>query len=173
MSELYQTEMGDFSACAAAYEAWVLKGESEGAVAAREAMEHLLTLYAAVLKLPAAGALLAEDDQVRNDLALTQEEWEVAYRRMGKRLPFDMYSEVFDPLKVPAEEPVVGSVADDLADIYRDLADGLRLYRAGRMGEALWAWRLNFEFHWGEHASGGIRALDVWLRRNEQSAYLG
>jgi hypothetical protein len=46
-------------------------------------------------------------------------------------LPLNHYSTCFDPLIVPAEEPVVGSIPDDLADIWRDVKRGLALYEAG------------------------------------------
>lgn len=43
---------------------------------------------------------------------------------------------------------------DDLADIYRDLRDGLDLYALGdpdHVAEAAWQWRFGYEHHWGEH----------------------
>lgn len=43
---------------------------------------------------------------------------------------------------------------DDLADIYRDVHDGLCHWRTGvpsHRVEAVWIWRFHFESHWGEH----------------------
>lgn len=43
---------------------------------------------------------------------------------------------------------------DDLADIYRNLKNGLVLWKLASppaKAEAAWTWRFNFESHWGEH----------------------
>jgi len=43
---------------------------------------------------------------------------------------------------------------DDLADIYRDLRDGLGIFELGTddaKKEAAWQWRFGYESHWGEH----------------------
>ena len=77
-----------------------------------------------------------------------------------------MYGEVFDPLTIPSEEPVIGSIADDIIDIYRDVVTGLRAYRLGDLANARWEWAFNFAHHWGEHATGAIRALHAWLAAN-------
>jgi hypothetical protein len=79
------------------------------------------------------------------------------------RLPVDNYGWIFDPLVVPPEEPVVASVADDIADIYRDVVTGLRLDQLGRRTEAVWHWSFYLSRHWGLHATGAIRALHCWL----------
>ena len=93
------------------------------------------------------------------------DEWRAVAVACG-RLPFEFYGEVFDPLPVPPEEPVVGSLADDLCDIYRDVVTGLRAYEAGLRAHAVWEWGFGFRHHWGEHATGAIRALHCWLADN-------
>jgi len=43
---------------------------------------------------------------------------------------------------------------DDLTDIYRELRDGLALWKEATpdaQAEAAWQWRFNYEIHWGEH----------------------
>ena len=45
----------------------------------------------------------------------------------------------------------------DLMDIYRDIAPGLALYRAGKRQEAESHWRFWFANHWGEHATSALR----------------
>ena len=52
------------------------------------------------------------------------------FTRAGN-LPLNYYSEVFNPIPVPAEEPVVGDLADDIADIYGDIERGLKLLDVG------------------------------------------
>jgi hypothetical protein len=70
---------------------------------------------------------------------------------------FDYYWEVFDPYHL--EEPVSGSLTDDIVDIYKDVKEGLLLYERNEQVEAVWLWRFKFETHWGSHAVDAIRAL--------------
>jgi hypothetical protein len=78
-------------------------------------------------------------------------------------LPFRNYGEVFDPLPIPPEEPVLGDIADDIGDIYRDIIKGLKLYCAGRPADALLEWSESFRSHWGKQATSAIRALHCYL----------
>jgi hypothetical protein len=88
------------------------------------------------------------------------------YERFGG-LPFNYYSECFDPLIVPAaEEPVVADLADDLADIWRDVKGGLMLWHDDESDAAAWHWRFHFESHWGLHASSAMYALQTWFSRH-------
>lgn len=125
-------------------------------------------LYAAALQLPSASALFDEDEpsdghtetvpardatQPQRDLpgglvALAQS--------LGERR---FYREIFDPYSVSTEAEVTGDVIDDLGDIYREITAGLFHWRHGNIAEALWAWRFNFEAHWGEHATSALRAI--------------
>lgn len=51
-------------------------------------------------------------------------------------------------------------VADDLADIWSDLRDGLSLLDgAGSVVDAVWEWRFSFDIHWGAHAVEALRAV--------------
>lgn len=93
------------------------------------------------------------------------------YRSLGAKIGAerDCYSEVFDAYEQPRDEPVTGCLSDDFADIYLDLAEGLTKWNRGEHGEAVWHWRFSFNMHWGEHASGALRALhalaawhDLW-----------
>jgi hypothetical protein len=70
---------------------------------------------------------------------------------------FDTYWGVFDPYKL--DEPVAGSLSDDLLDVYRDVRRGLALWESGHDASAIWEWRFSFESHWGDHAADALRAL--------------
>jgi hypothetical protein len=64
----------------------------------------------------------------------------------------------------------MGDLADDLADIYRDIKPGLRAWdteEEGYLDEVVFDWKLpHFGSHWGIHAVGAMRALHplVFLR---------
>ena len=80
-----------------------------------------------------------------------------------------VYFDVFDPLASPPEEPVENSLVDDLGDLYLDLKRGLLLYDAGHVRAAGWDWNFHFWIHWGEHASGALRAF-YWKMRNARES---
>ena len=81
--------------------------------------------------------------------------------RKFSALPLTTYWDVFNPLT--ATEPVMNSLADDLADIYRDVKAALSLYEARHFTDAAWDWRFNFQIHWGQHLVGAQRALHEYF----------
>jgi len=72
---------------------------------------------------------------------------------------------VFDPTK--DSEAISGSLADDIADIYRDLKKGLELKETyPRQPEAaIWQWRFGFYSHWGKHAMDALLAIHSRLQK--------
>jgi hypothetical protein len=83
--------------------------------------------------------------------------------RLGK-LPINFYWTIFNPLA--EEEPVCGSLIDDMEDIYCDLSRGSVLFEAGLIEEAAWEWRFNFSIHWGLHLMDAQRIMFKWLSDN-------
>lgn len=69
------------------------------------------------------------------------------------------YREFFDPWDFGGDAEVGGDLAEDVWDVYKDVREGLEHWQAGRRVAAVWAWRFTFEVHWGEHATGALRAL--------------
>lgn len=55
--------------------------------------------------------------------------------------------------------PAIGSLQDDVADVYQDVLEGLRLWDAGAPTRALFQWKIYFDVHWGDHAVRAIHAL--------------
>jgi hypothetical protein len=150
-----------FAAEAARFREWALHGIVPGERGARAALLHVTRLYLAALELPPAPD---EDMAAPTDAEVVDGESRAVYDACA-RLPLDPYGEVFDPLPVPPEEPVVGSLADDIADVYRDVVSGLVEHRAGRPAQALLRWEITFS-HWGEHLTSAIRALHCWIVAN-------
>jgi hypothetical protein len=98
------------------------------------ARERLLDLYSAAVPLPSVEPP-AHEDEVRS--IEPPADWK----------GFDL------------QEPVAGSLSDDLLDVYRDVGKGLRLWDADALTAATWEWRFSFESHWGDHAIDALRAL--------------
>jgi hypothetical protein len=147
----------NFVTAARTFENWVLNGSETGAAAARRLLALILEVYQRALALP---AIALESEDVES--CVTHEEWQEIFKKSA-RLPIDFYGHIFDPLQVPPEEAGVGSLSDDVADIYRDLVKGLRLYDRGKANDAVWEWKFSFESHWGRHAVSAIYALHCWL----------
>jgi hypothetical protein len=80
-----------------------------------------------------------------------------------KALPFDYYRVVFDPHDFEEkDEPVTGSLSDDLADIYGDLAGGVALAQAGHVDDACFYWALLYRSHWARHAVSALAAIEIY-----------
>ena len=153
-----------FAEEAEAFDVWVSGGTDVGEEAARNALLRVTRLYLAGLGLPPPWAEGGAEQSKAEGIG--EAEWWAVYAAAEKRLPFNHYAEVFDPFIDPPEEPVTGSLADDIGDIFRDVVGGLREYRAGRRATAIWEWGFLFRHHWGDHATGAIRALHSWLAAN-------
>jgi|SRR5438270_4383892 len=116
-------------------------------------------LYAAAMRLPRTEP--SDNDAPEMPLEDRSRLMAEAVERIGGDLP---YSFVFHPLK-SNEEPVGGTLADDLASIYEDLYGGVELLAAGGSHQdVIWTWHINFQIHWGRHALGALQALNALLR---------
>jgi hypothetical protein len=113
------------------------------------ARQRLLALYAAAIPLE-LGDVSTGDDVARPKPPESWKDFE----------EYELYLEVFDPYDLPnMPKPVVGSLSDDLLDIYLDVREGLTRWEAGDERGALWSWRFLFDAHWGDHAINALRAL--------------
>jgi hypothetical protein len=99
---------------------------------------------------------------------LTEQEWGELYKVLKERLgDWDLYRQVFDPTQ--DNNAVFGSLADDIADIYRDLKDGLAVRETLQIlpdAIAIWTWRLLFYSHWGKHAMDALLTIHFRLQNS-------
>lgn len=105
----------------------------------------LIDLYSKALYLP---EVESENDEVTD--------FDISVPKINFN-QYDYYWEVFNPYHL--DEPVGGSLSDDILDIYKDVKKGILLYEKNEHIEAIWEWKLGFEIHWGSHAVNAIRAL--------------
>lgn len=98
-----------------------------------------------------------------NEKFVTEAEWDLIHDKVLRKLgPHDHYIEVFDPRMQEDGEAFTASLAENLTDIYQDLADFLTLYQTGNtdiMNDALWECKLNFDQYWGQSLTNGLGAL--------------
>jgi hypothetical protein len=109
-------------------------------------------LYAVALLLPSAGAESPDCEAPSKHAAL----WSSLRKQLGE---LDAYREIFDPYEPADGPPVVGSLADDISDIYAEIAGALQCWDAGNRDGAVWTWRNGFQYHWGRHLTSALRAL--------------
>jgi len=121
---------------------------------AETALRLLSKLYAQALELP---PLFDEEDAPDR----SHDEWLAVHRRFAA-MPFNFYAAYSEPHDAADPYPGIGDLADDLADIWRDLKRGLALYQKGNLAAAAWGWRNSFDTHWGRHAAGALYALQCW-----------
>jgi hypothetical protein len=70
----------------------------------------------------------------------------------------DIYWTVFD--STAKQEPVQGSLAGDISEIYFDLKQSLHLEKIGiPQSDLLFDWHLDFRSHWGRHLLGALTAI--------------
>lgn len=81
------------------------------------------------------------------------------------------YLEVFDERINESDQPIVSSLAENMADIYQDMKDFLLLYQTGTtevMNDALWECRMNFENYWGQKLVNALRAIHKFICSGEE-----
>jgi hypothetical protein len=137
--------------------------------------EFLLEIYRvlpvlidAALSLPKVELKGCKRDSDESKCRMTHEDWQKLYESLQQKLNgWDFYHKVFDPTTGDTEA-IFGSLADDLADIYRDVQEGLLLrgIRHASWEAVVSDWRFSFYSHWGKHA---IDALDVIHARLSES----
>lgn len=121
--------------------------------------ELLPVLYARALRLPDFAS--THKSSYRD---ITHEQWREMFDRLREFLgPHDQYCEIYDPIKKDVEAAVVSSLSDDLADIWRDLKNGLMHWDSvSGSTDIVWEWHFSFHGHWSDHAVDALRAIN-WL----------
>ena len=78
-----------------------------------------------------------------------------------------LYWEVLDP-RIESDPVMdglgVGDLADDMADIYREVKNGLCAFNRGPTNEAIWHWQEGFCSHWGDHVVDALRGMHHIVR---------
>lgn len=149
----YEKNIKEFVSLAQEYCKWV---ESQS----NKTEEHIYYLQVILSKLYCSGIQLPDCEPTElfeNDTLPKLDYQEVVEHFKG--FPIQYYSQIFNPLNVPSEEPVTGDVIDDLSDIYIDLKNGLWYLENESEVDAVFQWRFSLSVHWGRHALGSMYAL--------------
>ena len=103
--------------------------------------------------------------KIRAETEMKHQDWGQLYDSLKEKLgAWNLYWMVFDPRT--DNEAIQGSLADDIADIYRDLKDGIVLKEANEVpaSEIIFEWRFGFTSHWGQHAVNALRTIHFLLQ---------
>ena len=120
---------------------------------------HLAKLCEVAVRLPWVEPATEDIDNTPEAVAAHTGEWVKLSNNLRQIFgPLDKYWEVFDPME--KEEPVSCSLAIDIAEIYLDLKDALKLPESGvALNDIHWDWRFDFHGHWSRHASSALKVL--------------
>lgn len=95
--------------------------------------ENLLKYLQKVLPLIYLKASLLPDIEVTDEEAIehyvTEEQWEVLFNIIRNTLGKDDEYYMIDPVEHSQQDPVKGSIAENIADIFQDLKDFVILYQ--------------------------------------------
>jgi len=155
-----QEAVDRFAALAREYCAWAEGPPLTDEEDLNRAIAFVARLYCAALQLPSTNPRIEDASD-----GLSLEDYRAIHKRFSS-LPFQYYWEVFHPVADAADEAVAGDICDDLADIYRDLKDGLAIFDAGNDQLAGFHWSSSFGFHWGRHATSALHALHCYATRS-------
>jgi len=125
--------------------------------------EFLNSVQRVLPQLYATAIALSQGRRSNAEYPAPVDSWEPIWADLRDNLGrWDVHWEGFHPYRLDPKDPMAGSLADDLASIYRDLKRGLAIWSLGTpkaRRDAVWDLRYNFEIHWGRHVLVALRAL--------------
>ena len=149
--------VGNFADIVQRFCEWAEESPDDPLQEMQTAQRLLAELLYRVLALP---DLEPSDDEYED--VITIEQRKQIYGRFAS-LPLQGYWDMHDPLNEGEKEPAYNLLADDLGDIYKDIKEGLHLYKEGKINDAVWEWRFHFSGHWGQHLTNALRAIYSYL----------
>ena len=143
----------------------------------RSPHQFLVLVQTALARLYSLALLLPDADpttDVEPPDGMSHDEWHQLYERLAGHLgSSDLYWMVFDPIDPDDHDSNPHTLADDLSDIYRDLARATVEAQRELSADALWSLRFSFETHWGHHAVNALAAIHSGRNRYLTSRSLG
>jgi hypothetical protein len=138
-----------------------------------EEIEFYQQLYKSIAHLILRASYLPEIEYFSDYHGnMSNEAWFELYNSLNEKLKDsnNYYLKVFDQYSNLREhgEPLANSLSNDICDIYRELAPGLKDWAeadAGMRRGILWEWWLGYGSHWGDHCVCALKALH-WLLFN-------
>lgn len=117
------------------------------------------------MALPAVSCTDHDTEKQIEQTRMKKPDWGQLYEVLKTRIgEWDLYWQVFDPTK--DSEAVRGSLADDIADIYRDVNEGIKVDGSdvALQQDAIFNWRVLYYSHWGQHAINALYTVHFLLQ---------
>jgi len=164
MIDRAQPDVANFQMAAATFCRLLESTPSDKDTWAEQVLAVLSRLYACAHDLKPVD--LDDAPDVPDSLDVTDAQWRDVIRvvdaALGKQRMYWSYFDPSEPME-SHQETVCGDLADDLADIYRDIKPGLRAWESGEdayLPSIVFSWKEPlFASHWGVHAVSAMRAL--------------
>ena len=124
---------------------------------ARSCAACLADLYGAAVTLSLLSVEIDSEELIED--AVSTDQAKAIDDQIGQKLGGDcLYWTVLDARVESGrvEGEGVGDLGDELADIYRDLKNGLIAFNRSLANEAIWHWQWGFRSHWGEHVVSAL-----------------
>ncbi|MFH0756542.1 MAG: DUF5063 domain-containing protein [Bacteroidota bacterium] len=132
---------------------------TEGKAFISEAVIHLSTVYASVLKIGETEPVL----DFTGEPTVTEQEWSGIFQRIAQIL--GGHNEILRPAEedeFDRAELVIHTISEDLSDVYQELRDFTSLFSRGIeeiMNDAAWELKERFADHWGKKLLRALTAL--------------
>ena len=152
----------EFLSSAESFVSWIKSPPQDPKEEAASALATLSKLYADSLNLMRVDVDRDESGYEPEECRVSPDEWKEVYERLN-HFPFTYYQACESPHDSDTEA-VFTDLVEDLTDIYQDVAEGVSLYKADQHEYALCHWQMTFEFHWGKHCLGAMKALHIWFQ---------
>ena len=168
LGQIYSKEVIEFTAVANEYCNFLETSSEYSGEQVLLFMQRLLPLiYSKSLGLPVVETVL----EASQEKFVTEEAWQAIFDGLLIKLgESNDFPEIFDNRISDSELPVIGSISENLADIFQDLKDYLVIYSMGTtdlMNDALWECRENFILNWGGKLLSTLRAIHNALQNPE------
>ena len=151
----------NFLSSVKAFVDWIQSPPQDSKEEAASALLTLTSLYADAISLMKID-VEREEGFEPEECRVLPEEWKEVYERLN-HFPFTYYQECESPHDSDSDT-VFTDIVEDLTDIYQDVAEGKKLYDEGQHENALCHWQMTFEYHWGRHCLGAMKALHTWFQ---------
>jgi len=146
-----------FAKAASAFVSWAESSDVSRQLAPQVAARLLSALYA-----EAAILLAGEKLEAVRVIPEVPEKYQVSAeqaRALFTAFPAQYYWTSCEPLAAQPDSLACGDLADDLADTYADVKEGLLSYVAGDFSWARKHWIGTYVVHWGSHVACALPAL--------------
>lgn len=95
---------------------------------------------------------------------ISHREWKSLFDELREKFgDGDSYWCVYNPLKLGKNDPLRSGLSDDLADIWRDLKNGVIEWQHASQEsrrQIVYSWHFSFHSHWSDHVVDALRTIN-------------